>query len=57
MEPKTWQRDVLDSYCGVQDTQDQPKSLFVFRPDAGVTFSFEEFAQTLVGKAANHESV
>ena len=56
MKAKTWQRNVLNSYCGVQDTQDQTESLFVLRPDAGVTSGFEEFAQPFMRKAANHEA-
>ena len=55
MKAKTWQRNVLNSYCGVQDTQDQTESLFVLRPDAGVTSGFVEFPQALMGKAANHK--
>jgi hypothetical protein len=55
MKAKTRQCHVLNSYGGVQDTQDQPKSLFVLRPDPGVTSGFVEFPQALMGKAANHK--
>src|SRR5258708_18301478 len=55
MKTKTRQCHILNSCRGIQDAQDQPESLFVLRPDAGVTSGFEEFAQPVMRKAANHE--
>ena len=50
MKAKARQRDILNSYGRVQDAKDQPKSLSVLRPDAGVTSGFEELTQALMAK-------
>ncbi|MFZ0247246.1 MAG: hypothetical protein WAL68_16340 [Candidatus Binatus sp.] len=56
MKAKTWQRHILNSYGGIQYAKDQPESLVVLRSDAGVASGFKEFAQSLMGKTANHET-
>ena len=56
MEAQTGQRHVLNCYRGVQGAQNQPESLVVLRPDAGVATGLEEFAQSLMGETANHEA-
>jgi hypothetical protein len=54
MKAKTWQRHILDSYRGVQDAKNQEESFSVLRHNAGVASRFEELAQALMGKTANH---
>ena len=44
MKTKTRECHILNSYGGVQHAEDQPESLFVLRPDAGVASGFKEFA-------------
>jgi hypothetical protein len=56
MKTKARQCSILNSGCSIQDAKDQPQSLLVLRPDAGVTSGFEEFAQPFMRKAANHEA-
>jgi hypothetical protein len=55
MKAKTWQRHILNSYCGVQHAKNQPESFSVLRHDASVASGFEEFPQARMGKAANHK--
>src|ERR1035437_7858134 len=56
MKAKTRQCRILNSYGGVQYAEDQPESLVVLRPDAGVASGIKEIAQSLMGKTANHET-
>lgn len=56
MKPETRERNILNLDRGVQDAEDEPKSLLVRRPDAGIASLFEKHAQPLMGKTANHES-
>ena len=56
MKAETWERNILNLHRGVQDAEDEPKSPLVLRPDTGVASLFEEHAQSLMGKTANHET-
>ena len=55
MKAETWERNILNLHRGVQDAEDEPKSPLVLRPDTGVASLFEEHAQSLMGKTANHK--
>ena len=55
MKPKSGQRYILNFYGGVQDAENQPESLVVLRPDAGVAPGLKESAQSLMGETAYHD--
>ena len=57
MKAETRERNILNLHRGVEDAEDQAKSLLVLRPDTGIASLFEKYTQPLVGKTANHEEL
>jgi hypothetical protein len=57
MKAETRERNILNLHRGVQDAEDELKSLLVLRPDTGIASLFEKYAQAFIGKTANHEGL
>jgi hypothetical protein len=55
MKPESRERNILNLHRGVQDAEDEPKSLLVLGPDTGIASLFKKYAQAFMGKTANHE--